>query len=292
MSNKENEKHPWAPFEIEFLIRNSKLKDEILAKHLNRSINSIRNKRRRLGINKKYKTKYSINLSFFKIWSNDMAYILGYIYADGYVRIQKNKGELSIKSKDFEILEQMNIIMKSEYPITEEDTNTGIIYRLSIYQSEFIRDLLNLGLTTKKSLTMEFPYIPEPYIFHFIRGYFDGDGHVRIIGNSLEISFTSGSEKFLKGLKKKLTDFKIPVRIWSPSNYSFYNLKIYKEKRDYFVFMLYKDADIFLKRKKLIFQNYYTNYNIVKIICIDCGREVRKTGKNQKRCKICSKIKY
>jgi len=266
------------------------LKDEEIAQKLNRSINSIRNKRRRIGIKKNSKSKYSLNLDFFKFWSNGMAYILGYIFADGYIRIRKSSMELSIKSKDFGILNKMNLAMESNYPISKYETDTGIIYRLSIYRKEIIGDLLNLGLTPRKSLTMIFPKIPYDFIFHFIRGYFDGDGYVRIIGNSLEIKFTSGSLTFLVGLRKELEKLSIKSGIYeySQKKKSYYVLKIFKENQKYFIDKLYDQASLFLQRKQAVFQEYILNHYNLKIKCIDCGEEVKKTGRNQKRCKNCA----
>lgn len=266
------------------------LKDEEIAQKLNRSINSIRNKRRRIGIYKKFNSKYSLKLDFFKIWTFEMAYILGYIFADGYIRIRKYSMELSIKSKDHGILNKMNLAMVSNYPILKYKTDTGIIYRLSIYRKEIIKDLLNLGLTPRKSLTMKFPKIPNKFIFHFIRGYFDGDGSVRIIGNSLEIKFTSGSFTFLVGLKEELEKLKIKSMIYnySKKTHTHYVLKILKENQKYFIDNLYNQASLFLQRKQAIFQEYILNHYNLKIICIDCGEEVKKTGRNQKRCKECA----
>ena len=49
-----NRKKRWTSAEITFLIKNSSIKDEDIAQKLKRSINSIRAKRIRLGINKKF----------------------------------------------------------------------------------------------------------------------------------------------------------------------------------------------------------------------------------------------
>jgi len=288
-----NRKKRWTSADIKFLIKNSSMKDEDIAQKLNRSKNSIRNKRIRLGINKKFSTIYSINSDFFKYWNNKMAYILGYIFADGSIRIRKSGMELSIKSIDFEILEAMNIKMKSNYPISKESTETGGIFRLSIYKGEIVEYLIKLGVIPRKSLMMTFPNIPDQDLFHFIRGYFDGDGHVRIIRNSLDIIFTSGSESFLEDLKYRLEGFGIKSSIRSPSKHSFYNLRILRENREYFVKMLYNNnAKLYLHRKKVVFDEFYQYYYPLKITCIDCGKEVKKTGKNQKRCKECAKQRH
>ncbi len=285
-----NRKKRWTSPDIKFLIKNSSMKDKDIAQKLNRSTNSIRNKRIRLGINKKFSTIYSINSDFFKYWNNKMAYILGYIFADGSVRIRKSGMELSIKSKDFEILDEMNIKMRSNYPISKESTKTGEIFRLSIYRNKIVKDLIDLGVIPRKTLIMTLPDISEKFIFHFIRGYFDGDGHVRINRNCLDIIFTSGNESFLKELKSRLEDLGIKSSITSPTKHSFYNLRISRENRENFVKNLYKNhAGLYLQRKKAVFNEFYKYYYPIKLTCIECGEEVKKTGRNQKRCNGCAK---
>ncbi|MCX5692982.1 MAG: hypothetical protein NTX47_04795, partial [Candidatus Omnitrophica bacterium] len=70
------------------------------------------------------------------------------------------------------------------------------------------------GLFPNKSLTMEFPNIPESYLADFIRGYLDGDGSVIIEkykkdreDRRLKTIFTSGSKKFLESLDKCLQNY-------------------------------------------------------------------------------------
>ena len=51
---------------------------------------------------------------------------------------------------------------------------------------------MKFGLTPKKSHTMKLPDIPDAYFFHFVRGYFDGDGGVYHYKNGgLDVKFSS-----------------------------------------------------------------------------------------------------
>ena len=52
-----------------------------------------------------WKRKYDINENYFKTWSNNMAYILGFIAADGV--IQKENQCVSISQKESYILEDI-----------------------------------------------------------------------------------------------------------------------------------------------------------------------------------------
>ena len=63
------------------------------------------------------------------------------------------------------------------------------------------RDLIELGGSENKSLTIKFPKVPKEYLSDFIRGYFDGDGCVmNLKGGRINSAFTCGNKEFLKSL--------------------------------------------------------------------------------------------
>lgn len=218
-----------------------------------------------------------------------MAYILGYIFGDGCIRIRKEGSELTIKSKDQVILNSMNDAMCSNYPITKEKNE---IYILSISRKAIVRDLTILGITQRKSLTMKFPSVSDDYLFHFIRGYFDADGHVRILGNCIEIVFTSGSRRFLEALRVRLSDHSIQSNLHFQLQGKWFYLNILNKNRATFYINLYKQASIFLGRKYQIFYDFFQNHHEIKIQCIDCDEIVPKTGNNQKRCSNCREERH
>eukprot|EP01083_Nonionella_stella_P269665 912656_1 len=64
------------------------------------------------------------------------------------------------------------------------------------------RDLIALGCTPRKSLTLKWPAnMPDKFASHFVRGYFDGDGciHYRKVRKSCSVSFV-GSHEFVESL--------------------------------------------------------------------------------------------
>ncbi|MEO7597014.1 MAG: LAGLIDADG family homing endonuclease [Candidatus Paceibacterota bacterium] len=145
-----------------------------------------------------------------------MAYILGFIYADGnIVYTKRGTWFWSIQVTDEEIVQRIKEVMNSSHKISSKKKikNHKQLYRLQVGSKEMCNDLINLGLTERKSKTISFPEIPPKYFCDFLRGYFDGDGGVWIglknkkIKNStfvISTYFTSGSESFLRDLKENL----------------------------------------------------------------------------------------
>lgn len=62
-----------------------------------------------------WKRKYDINENYFKTWSNNMAYILGFIAADGV--IQKENQCVSISQKESYILEDIKKELNTNQPL-------------------------------------------------------------------------------------------------------------------------------------------------------------------------------
>ncbi|GLV64248.1 hypothetical protein Bmyc01_29180 [Bacillus mycoides] len=50
---------------------------------------------------------------------------------------------------------------------------------LNINSKTIKDDIMNIhGIMPCKSFNIEFPFVPEEFLHHFVRGYFDGDGYV------------------------------------------------------------------------------------------------------------------
>lgn len=117
--------------------------------------------------------KYNFNENYFReLKTHEQAYILGFIYADGYNR--EDCLELDQLGSRIDILEKINTALNSNYPIRSYSPNK---YRLNFNSRQFCSDLTKLGAVRNKSLILTFPdFIPEELMSSFILGYFDGDG--------------------------------------------------------------------------------------------------------------------
>ena len=104
--------------------------------------------------------RYEINQSFFDIWSPQMAYILGFIYADGSIdHSPKIRADyLSITSTDKEIITEIRNTLHSKHRIVEifPDTQKRKVKYLLRIGSKYICNKLSwYGLYPNKSLTAE-----------------------------------------------------------------------------------------------------------------------------------------
>lgn len=165
--------------------------------------------------------RQELNRNYFKrIDSSNKAYWLGFLYADGSVNTRKRTDgterltglEVSLNSKDEAHLERLKMSLSSNSKIENRlIKNTYPSSRLSIYSVEMCKDLIKLGCTPRKSLTLTFPtedQVPAHLQRDFIRGYFDGDGCIYVNkdsdktgANLCSVSFV-GTEQFLTCLQK------------------------------------------------------------------------------------------
>lgn len=146
-------------------------------------------KRNYIELNSKAQTarKHKI-LNFNDIITNNDAYILGLIWADG--NLSKSCIEISLHEKDKQILtdisnyiysyEQLGYRDKKSWLIEEKIYQSSPQYRFLICSKEITNKLKLIGLCENKSLKIRFPILDKKFYSHFIRGIFDGDGCIFI----------------------------------------------------------------------------------------------------------------
>lgn len=122
-----------------------------------------------------YKNKH--NIHFFSKYTKESAYWAGFIMADGNIHSKKNVLQIGLAKKDEKHLVKFNNNIQFTGPIyIDISTDSRKSY---ISGKWLIEDLKkNYGITSNKTFNCVFPDIPKKYIWHFIRGIFDGDGSV------------------------------------------------------------------------------------------------------------------
>ena len=200
--------------------------------------------------------KYNINETYFEnINSEEKAYWLGFICADGYLNFKRNDLMIGLSIKDKEHLQKLKDCLKSSHPIKEYIYDYLSMARLFIGNKK-ITESLKKYIPKDKTFSLIFPSINNELERHFVRGYFDGDGSI-VNGKNPQLNITS-NDNFLDGLDIKFKEIglnktKRDIRHKQQNRIQtlrFVGRDNIKKIYDY----LYKDSTIFLERKKKIFE--------------------------------------
>lgn len=290
VDNIEEIKHDYYNNENSFLREKYNCCDETLRKFL-----------RYNNVEIKKKPQYTKNDLFFQnIDSEEKAYFLGFICADGSININRNKLSFTLNTKDIEILIKLKNLLKTTAPIASRayiDKRNGANIEsvsLQIYSKKIIEDLYSLNICENKSNVLRLPNIDDNLKIHFIRGLFDGDGY---IGTQCTLISTA---ECLNDIIEYLKKYDVSV---SNSIHT-----VHQEKNIYrisinsgngncvkFLNLLYKHSEIHLKRKYLaylkflnVYENQIINYKkSYKILIIkenliidsikDCAKYLNKS---------------
>lgn len=166
------------------------------------------------GLKGKTNRKYYSNFSYFnQINSPTKAYILGLICSDGCIYTRKNHEglwQIALQRQDAQVLEDIKQEIKSDNTV-KYNGNTAT---LTIISQEMYDDLIRIGITPRKTYTMDLSKviqnIPAQYQKDFVHGYFDGDGSitVRNIPSKSKVQFAM-PEYFIGPFQKMLLSFGI-----------------------------------------------------------------------------------
>jgi len=225
--------------------------------------------------------------------SEQKSYFLGMLFADGVMTIE-NAVKLSLI--DEQIINDLALLFpffnKGNFDYSKYNLNAKIQYSLSKKSEELQKDLINNGLQFRKSTenlnTIKIPNINNQLIPHFIRGYFDGNGSISIPSrrpNLRRIEICSTSITFIEDIKNYLllNSINCPIlREKKSTNTSLFLLEwVNSEDTIKLREFLYKDATVFLKRKKELFDSFTIvdkTDNNPKCVC---GQNLVKNGKRQ-----------
>lgn len=200
-----------------------------------------------------------------------MAYILGYIVADGCIinKDQKRAPIINITSKDIKHLYRLKKSLNSEHKISKKHNGgSNHAFQLQFRNRFLATDLMNLGIFPRKTHNLSPLKIPDKYFPDFFRGFFDGDGSVYIykVNNIPQIksSIVSVSLSFISDLNRKLCKH---IGIAEKAIHKFtqkgkmirFNVDYYIDDSERLYKFLYNNNPVlFLPRKKHIFEKWQT----------------------------------
>lgn len=210
----------------------------------------------------------TVKHNYFNRWSYNMAYIVGFITADGEIRRDNATLAIELQQKDKSIL---NFILKEISPntiikTTKHKDKKGKItsyYRLIIYSPQIIQSLKKYNLFPNKTGKHKLNFkIPKKYFPHYLRGFFDGDGCVYLRRGRAEASLVCKSKQYLLKLRKLtnnlgfLSTNKYKITTWFMGMYD--SIKFYS--------IIYNNKNFCLKRKKYKFDYFYNKRKIKPLL--------------------------
>lgn len=213
--------------------------------------------------------RFDVNHSYFSVIdSEEKAYWLGFLFADGCVRKTHTGSQvvlkLSIKDEShlIKFKNNLNSEHKVSYYKNKTKTKKGVDSfsdncLIRINSNQLVNDLINQGCIPKKTFTIERPNIDEKYYRHFLRGFYDGDG------NFFYSEKTKLSVVTIVCASKNFRDFIIEVISKIPNIGN-----IHEDDKKYtikitnifgiieFLSYIYDDSKIELTRKKEYYEKY------------------------------------
>lgn len=247
--------------QLQTLVQSDKrtIRDYLLANEINvsgLSINTIKPDKNILGLSK---SDNRFNFEIFKVIdTEEKAYWLGFIFADGYVSKDGATFELGLQAKDVGHLHKFNRFMQCtdnnvSYHPKKTENKIFDFYRWNIRNTTLWNSLNDYGCTPNKSLTLQFPreckFQNISLIKHFIRGYWDGDGCITLTSKTKIISVL-GTKDFLTSLKSYIPSLKEKkLYLHKSVNNKTFSLQTSHNEAYEVLKYLYQDAFIYLDRK-------------------------------------------
>lgn len=208
--------------------------------------------------------KYHYDETYFSsIDSEEKAYWLGFIYADGSVYDRRTSKTLEISLKESDrghLVKFLNSIdgkeeMIKNKVVTLKDKEYKAC-KLAVNSTKMCNDLIRLGVVYRKSLVLTFPTFLEPNLIrHFIRGYFDGDGCIhkeKRSGNT--VICLVGTANFLNDIQKYFVSVGCTkVSVYQKKGQQAYQFNKTNLDAIKILNYLYSNANVYLNRKFMLY---------------------------------------
>ena len=229
------------------------------------------------GLIGKTNRTYHLDETYFdEINTPAKAYFIGWIASDGciYIADTPNKSaiiRISISSQDERVLQLFQQELKTDKPLHYHSTKGCNYVSLEICSDRLVNALVKVGITPKKkTYGNTIPNIPNEFMPHFIRGYFDGDGNInkkwanpnldKYIRSSASISgYKKNMVKLIRYLENRniYAQFGVDKRRYNGED-DFGSLSLNNNCSMYCFLKLIYDSceDFYLERKKICADNF------------------------------------
>lgn len=127
---------------------------------------------------------YTIDDNFFKTQSHDMAYLLGFLAADGNISLKENAIFIEVHEQDKDLLEDFRKITNNSRPLSfynhhHEDCKDTPAVKFATWSREWKKDLAVYNIVPQKTFILQPPtFLNREYYSSYIKGFFDSDGSI------------------------------------------------------------------------------------------------------------------
>jgi len=140
--------------------------------------------------------RYTINSDYFKQWSMEMSYWLGFTFSDGCTFTRKRAGQkheehlyqVKLRRSDEQHLERLKKVLGYTGPIRYPVEDSAA---LCIYDTGLVQDLIGLGVVPRKThVGVSIPKMEDRYKLAFFQGAYDGNGSASTDANGPKVSIS------------------------------------------------------------------------------------------------------
>lgn len=205
-----------------------------------------------------------INSDYFQEINTPLkAYLLGFIYADGWIVANYDTHNfefaMELQSEDKYVLDKINselggtCMMVHSNPYEHEICGIKTISNhrdcIRVFSKQLVLDLINHGIETNKTQKDIFPIVSNDLFFDWLRGYIDGDGCFYKYKKYIYLSITCSNDTPLKYIRTKLSKYKITTSIYKEKEKKYRLMCTDTQSMSILVNYLYYDNVFCLKRK-------------------------------------------
>jgi hypothetical protein len=264
---------------------NQKISLKRIGEEFGVSLPTIRTQLKQRGCNIKQR-RHEITEGYFKVIdSEEKAYWLGFLAADGCIRKRvrkdgKSRGDsivLKLSVMDKKHMEKFRNSICPTAKITHYTSKTitrkgndsfSDVCWFGVYSNELVQDIIELGVGPKKTFTVGKPNIDEKYYKDFIRGFFDGDGCCYVKKRRGKRGFNTMNIQYsFACASKDMRDFfsevlnKVGIDTNCSDGLNLYIVGGFLNAKKFFDY-LYTDATLYLERKYdkgMVFIEHFNN---------------------------------
>lgn len=203
-------------------------------------------------------TKYNNEMSI--IDTQEKAYLLGLLMADGGLFYNKKSGAYQTKLKLKEADKELLVKIQSKFTFfteprlerREDNKNSFYIYR---YNKQLFLDLVKNGLLERKSYEnaekVFLPSLSNELFFDYVRGLFDGDGSIfQDSKGRIRIDLVGKNGNLFKNIVNILANFGIESNLRYRKDKDYWMIRISsKSQVKKFIEKIDTKCDLYLERK-------------------------------------------